>query len=93
MAPKQVWSTLSLLEHKPTRPPLQAKMSTLRPQIELDSKSVELQHLDLNDPGLDVVKGEMAAEHEHIQKEFTLWQNLKLYRKVSDRLHIGSSIC
>lgn len=63
-------------------------MSTLKAQTELDSKSVELQHLDLNDPGVDAVdavKGEMAAEHEHIQKEFTLWQNLKLYRKVSDR--------
>jgi hypothetical protein len=64
-------------------------MSTLKPQTELDTKSVELQHLDLNDHGLDVIKGEMAAEHEHIQKEFTLWQNLKLYRKVSDHLHVG----
>ncbi|RSH95538.1 hypothetical protein EHS25_000630 [Saitozyma podzolica] len=56
-------------------------MSTLKPQTELDSKSLELQHLDLNDSAHDAVKGEMAAEHEHIQKELTLWQNLKLYRK------------
>jgi hypothetical protein len=72
--------------------PIWAKMSTLKPQTELDSKSLELQHLDLNDSAHDAVKGEMAAEHEHIQKELTLWQNLKLYRKVSDRLSNASIV-
>ncbi len=51
-----------------------------------DMKAAEVAHIDTSDHAAIKEKEEMAAGHEELEKTLTLWQNLKLYKKVSNHL-------
>ena len=54
----------------------------LEESISRDVKTAEITHVDTTQDAALKEKGEMAAGHEELEKTLTLWQNLKLYRKV-----------